>query len=79
MSFSEWVILRTVDKHGINIYITYISVDRAHHEIFRAKVGKGGESTKISCAGPIIKSSKHQMENNPCADSEGGQGVQTPQ
>ena len=24
------------------IYTTYISVDLAHHEIFRAKVGKGG-------------------------------------
>ena len=23
-------------------YTTYISVDLAHHEIFRAKVGKGG-------------------------------------
>ena len=23
-------------------YTTYISVDRAHHEIFNAKVGKGG-------------------------------------
>ena len=23
-------------------YATYISVDLAHHEIFRAKVGKGG-------------------------------------
>ena len=23
-------------------YITYISVDVAYHEIFRAKVGKGG-------------------------------------
>ena len=23
-------------------YSTYISVDLAHHEIFRAKVGKGG-------------------------------------
>ena len=23
-------------------YITYISVNLAHHEIFRAKVGKGG-------------------------------------
>ena len=23
-------------------YTTYISVDRAHHEIFRANVGKGG-------------------------------------
>ena len=24
------------------IYTTYISVDLAHHEIFHAKVGKGG-------------------------------------
>ena len=31
-----------VDKHGITILYTYISVDLAHHEIFRAKVGKGG-------------------------------------
>ena len=31
-----------VDKHGITIYTTYISVDIAHQEIFRAKVGKGG-------------------------------------
>ena len=31
-----------VDKHGITIYTTYISVDLAHHEIFHAKVGKGG-------------------------------------
>ena len=31
-----------VDKHGITIYTTYISVGLAHHEIFRAKVGKGG-------------------------------------
>ena len=29
-----------VDKH-LTFYITYISVDLAHHEIFRAKVGKG--------------------------------------
>ena len=29
------------DKHGI-IYTIYISVDLAHHEIFNAKVGKGG-------------------------------------
>ena len=28
-----------VDKHGITIYTTYISVDLAHHEIYRAKVG----------------------------------------
>ena len=31
-----------VNKHGRTIYTTYISVDLAHHEIFRAKVGKGG-------------------------------------
>ena len=31
-----------VDKHGITIYTTYISVYLAHREIFRAKVGKGG-------------------------------------
>ena len=31
-----------VDKRGITIYTTYISVDLAHHEIFRAKDGKGG-------------------------------------
>ena len=34
-----------VDKHGITIYTTYISVDLAHREIFRAKVGKGGIRT----------------------------------
>ena len=34
-----------VDKHGITIYTTYISVDIAHHEIFRSKVGKGGIKT----------------------------------
>ena len=31
-----------VDKHGITIYTTYISVDLAYHEIFHAKVGNGG-------------------------------------
>ena len=31
-----------VDKHRITIYTTYISVDLEHHEIYRAKVGKGG-------------------------------------
>ena len=33
-----------VDKYGITIlfYATFISVDLAHREIFRAKVGKGG-------------------------------------
>ena len=29
-------------------YITYISVEPAHHEIFRAKVGKGGIKTNAS-------------------------------
>ena len=33
-----------MDKHGITIFTTYISVDLAHHEIFRAKAGKGGIS-----------------------------------
>ena len=28
-------------------YTTYISVDLAHHEIFRAKVGKGGIKENI--------------------------------
>ena len=36
-----------VNKHGITILYTYISVDLAHHEIFRAKVGKGGINSKI--------------------------------
>ena len=31
-----------VNKHGLTIYTTYISVDLAHHEKFRSKVGKGG-------------------------------------
>ena len=31
-----------VDKLGITIYTTYISVELAHHELFHAKVGKGG-------------------------------------
>ena len=29
------------------IYTTYLSVDLAHHEIFRAKVGKGGINQHI--------------------------------
>ena len=29
-------------------YATYISVDFAHHEIFRAKVGRGGINTDIA-------------------------------
>ena len=31
-------------------YTTYISVDLAHHEIFRAKVGKGGITCNIFIA-----------------------------
>ena len=31
-----------VDRHGIIIHTTYISIGLAHHEIFRAKVVKGG-------------------------------------
>ena len=30
-----------MDKHGVTIYTTYISVDLAHM-VFHAKVGKGG-------------------------------------
>ena len=29
-----------VDKHGKLFYTTYIRVDIAHHELFRAKTGK---------------------------------------
>ena len=36
-----------VDKHGITILSTYISVDLAHHDILRAKVGKGGIQESI--------------------------------
>ena len=39
-----------VGKHDITIYTTYISVDLAHHEIFCAKVGKGGINSTL----PII-------------------------
>ena len=31
-----------MDKNGMTIYTIYISVDLAHHDIFRAKIGKGG-------------------------------------
>ena len=37
-----------VDNMVHQFYSTYISVDLAHHEIFR----KGGISSKISCADP---------------------------
>ena len=40
-ALASWLSHVQVDKHGITIYTTYISVDLAHQEIFRAKVGKG--------------------------------------
>ena len=40
---------KQMDKHGIVIYTTYISVDLAHHEIFRAKVGMSGIITDDQC------------------------------
>ena len=33
-----------MDKHGITYLYLYISADIAHHEIFRAKVGKGSNN-----------------------------------
>ena len=45
-----------VDKHGITIYTTYISVDLAHHEIFRAEVGKGGINCKEEWKNCVIYS-----------------------
>ena len=42
-SFSELIILHTGGQTWYNFfYTTCISVDLPHHEIFRAKVGKGG-------------------------------------
>ena len=41
-------------------YTTYISVDLAHHEVFHAKVGKGG----INCANfPIMQRIDEQVWN----------------
>ena len=42
-SYSMWIILRTGGQTWyILFYTTYICVDLAHDEIFRAKCGKGG-------------------------------------
>ena len=42
-ALARWIILRTGGQPMVYLfYITYISVDVAYHEIFRAKVGKGG-------------------------------------
>ena len=38
------------DKHGIIIYTTYISLDLAHREIFRAKIGNGGKKNNCPCS-----------------------------
>ena len=45
---------------------TYISVDLAHHEICRIKVGKGGISTKISCNAHIYQSSINHTCKTEC-------------
>ena len=45
-----------VDKHGITISTTYISVDLAQHKIICAKVGKGGIISVVSSASPFKKS-----------------------
>ena len=42
-----------VDEHGITIFSTYISVDLAHHDIFCAKVGKGGIRICLGMCLPI--------------------------
>ena len=36
---------KQVDKHGITVDTKYVSVDLAYHEIFHAKVGKGGKKS----------------------------------
>ena len=36
-------------------YTTYISVDLAHHEIFRAEVGKGGISNSYTMGCPPVR------------------------
>ena len=48
-----------VDKHGITIYTTNISVDLAHHEIFHAQVGKGGIKKLIRIRGANLESLRH--------------------
>ena len=43
-----------VDKHGITIYTTYISVDIIHRDIVRAYVGKGGITYYCQFTTPFI-------------------------
>ena len=37
-----------VDKHGITIYTTYISIELTHHEIVHANIGNDGISKEKS-------------------------------
>ena len=40
----------------VKVYYTiYISVDHAHHELFRAKVGKGGISNSYIMVCPTVR------------------------
>ena len=49
MSFSEWIILRTGGQTWYDhFYTTYICLDLAYDEIFRAKVGKSGIFSDIA-------------------------------
>ena len=52
-----------VDNHGITIYTTYISVDLAHHEILRAKVGEDGIKYAIVILGIILSNVLSQNAN----------------
>ena len=49
-----------VDKHDIPILHCLISVDLAHHEIFRAEVGKGG----IKCLSQYLAAQLPTTLNN---------------
>ena len=40
-------------------YTTFISVDLAYHELFRAKVGKGGMSNMSACTCIILRTGSH--------------------
>ena len=39
-----------VNKHAITIYTTYISLDLAHRDIFRAKISQGGKKNNCPCS-----------------------------
>ena len=50
-----------VDKHGITIFTTNISVDLAHHEVSHAKVGKGGINILIKLVKNFLSLVLHQI------------------